>query len=53
MSLVSRLNVVEMYGLCPGTKKTVRIKRVSVMRGLLGVGEGSESFLFDDMVKNF
>ena len=42
---------MEMYGLCPGTKKTVRIKRVSVMRGLLGVGEGSESFLFDDMEK--
>ena len=56
MSLVSRLNLEEMYGLCPGTgtKKTVCIKRVSVMRGLVGVGEGSESFFFfDDMVKNF
>ena len=36
-----------------GTKKTVRIKRVSVMRNLVGIGEGSESFLFDDMVKIF
>ena len=36
-----------------GTKKAVRIKRVSVMRNLVGIGEGSESFLFDDMVKNF
>ena len=56
MSLASRLNLEEMYGLCPGTgtKKTVCIKRVSVMRGLVGVGEGSESFFFfDDMVKIF
>ena len=54
MSVVSRLNLEEMYGLSPGTNKTVRIKRVSVMRGLVEVGEGSEfSVLFDDMVKKF